>query len=109
MSFYKQLGLTSEKVCEIGKWKNSNAFESHYLRLGASKTVSGRVSNFVHTVSPGCSAKPDKSRIPERPPEPGSSDWEGKTKDQMSPPTRPTGRALHDNQVRPDSSAGKCT
>ena len=69
--------MTSEEVCEIGKWKTSNAFRSHYLRLGASKTVSGRVSNFVHTVSPGCSVDPDQSRTPARPPEPRGSDWEG--------------------------------
>ena len=89
VSFYKQLGLTSEEVCEIGKWKSSNAFQSHYLRLGASKTASGRVSNFLHTVSPVCSAEPDQSRTPARPPEPGGSDWEGEVQDQVSPPTCP--------------------
>ena len=32
---FKKLGLPSEEVCELGKWKNINAFSAHYLRLGA--------------------------------------------------------------------------
>ena len=34
---YKELGLSSEEVCELGKWKNLQAFPIHYLRLGAVK------------------------------------------------------------------------
>ena len=28
---YKKLGMTSEEVCEIGKWENVGAFSAHYL------------------------------------------------------------------------------
>ena len=31
----KRLGLSGEQVCEIGKWKGSEAFVAHYQRLGA--------------------------------------------------------------------------
>ena len=31
VAMYKSLGLSSEEVCEIGKWKNVGAFTSHYL------------------------------------------------------------------------------
>ena len=37
---YKHLSLTSEEVFEIGKWKNTGAFSSHYLRVGAAKIAS---------------------------------------------------------------------
>ena len=37
---YKKLGLSSEEVCEIGKWKNTGAFTTHYLRVGASQKAS---------------------------------------------------------------------
>ena len=33
VAFYKHIGLSSEQVCEIGKWKNQQAFNDHYLRL----------------------------------------------------------------------------
>ncbi len=31
----KRLGLSSEQVCEIGKWKGVEAFIAHYQRLRA--------------------------------------------------------------------------
>ena len=34
-SLMKKLGLTSEEVCEIGKWKDVSALTAHYQRLGA--------------------------------------------------------------------------
>ena len=37
VTMMKNLGMASEEVCEIGKWKNVAAFTSHYLRLNASK------------------------------------------------------------------------
>ena len=55
----KHLGLSSEEVCEIGKWKNVAAFTSHYLRLGASTTVGEKLQDMVHSVSPLESAEPD--------------------------------------------------
>ena len=35
VAMYKSLGFSSDEVCEIGKWKNTSAFTSHYLRLNA--------------------------------------------------------------------------
>ena len=35
VAFYRKLGLSSEEVCELGKWKNVSTFASHYQRLGA--------------------------------------------------------------------------
>ena len=55
----KQLGLSSEEVCEIGKWKNVAAFTSHYLRLEASTKVGEKLQQMVHRVSPLESAEPD--------------------------------------------------
>ena len=74
---FKDMGLSSEQVCEIGQWKNVGAFTSHYLRLDAQKVAASRVSSLVHNVSPGCSAEPDRSRTPTRLPELGGSDREG--------------------------------
>ena len=44
VTMLKQLGLSSEEVCEIGKWKNVAAFTSHYLRLEASTKVGGQIT-----------------------------------------------------------------
>ena len=51
----KDFGLPSEIVCELGSWKNSEAFSKHYLRLGAAKTVKKVLVQkfFVHSV-PSC-------------------------------------------------------
>ena len=35
VQFWKEMGLSSEEVCHIGQWKNSEAFAKHYLRVGA--------------------------------------------------------------------------
>ena len=35
VAFYRRLGLSAEEVCEIGKWKDVNAFTTHYQRLDA--------------------------------------------------------------------------
>ena len=59
VTMYKQLVLTSEEVCEIGKWKNVGAFTSHYLRLGATNKVNEKITQIVHNVSPLNSADPD--------------------------------------------------
>ena len=56
---FKKLGLSSEQVCEIGKWKNVGAFTSHYLRLGASETLGHKLTSMLHKVSPLRSADPD--------------------------------------------------
>jgi len=36
---FKDFGLPSEVVCELGSWKNADAFSKHYLRVGAAKTA----------------------------------------------------------------------
>ena len=59
VTMLKHLGLSSEEVCEVGKWKNVAAFTSHYLRLGASTKVGQKVQEMVHSVSPLESAEPD--------------------------------------------------
>jgi hypothetical protein len=74
---YKNLGLTSEEVCEIGKWKNSQAFSNHYLRLGAATRAAQEIERRVHTVSSGQRAEPEGSHSPPRPSEEGRSDPEG--------------------------------
>ena len=68
VSFYKKLGLSSEEVCELGQWKNVQAFSSHYLRIGA---ASAAQQNFalppiVHNVSPESCAEPEGSCTPRR-------------------------------------------
>ena len=40
---YKSWGLSSEHVCEVGRWKDHQAFRSHYLRLRATETVAGPI------------------------------------------------------------------
>ena len=69
MSFYKRLGLSSEAVCEVGQWKNMQAFSAHYLRLNAAVSDQENIQEnwgniSVHRVSPGDCAEPDWSCLP---------------------------------------------
>ena len=64
VTMYKKMGLNSEQVCEIGKWKNVGAFTSHYLRLGATNVASAKLSQLVHTVSPLGVAESDLTWTP---------------------------------------------
>ena len=64
VTMLKKFGMSSEEVCEVGKWKNANAFTSHYLRMGASEKVGHHVQKvinplLVHNVSPLSSAESD--------------------------------------------------
>ena len=59
VTMLKHLGMTSEEVCEVGKWKNVGAFTSHYLRLGASQVLGQKIPFMLHKVSPLSSADPD--------------------------------------------------
>ena len=61
---YKKFELTSEEVCEIGKWRNLQSFSAHYLRLGAPIVANQKISALVHKTSPGICAEPDLSRTP---------------------------------------------
>ena len=47
VKMYKSLGLTSDVVCELGCWKNAEAFSKHYLRVGAVDTARQSISNFL--------------------------------------------------------------
>ena len=93
VKMYKELGLSSEQVCEIGKWKNTGAFAAHYLRIGAPSCAQERLENMVHNVSLGGSAEPDWSRTPGSPSDPGGSDQEGEAQTPNEPtrtlPKRP--------------------
>ena len=75
---FKALGLPSEQVCALGKWKDSNAFSKHYLRLNTLNVASALLStNLVHRgVSPGESAEVDWSQTPGSPGDLGGSDQE---------------------------------
>ena len=60
VGMYKRLNFSSEEVCELGKWKNTQAFTAHYLRLGVAQSVDNRLNNnMVHTASPWDSAEHD--------------------------------------------------
>ena len=87
VSLYKNLGLSSEQVCEIGQWKNFSAFQSHYLRLGAAKAASLSLQSLVHSASPVDQVEPDWSRTPKKN-ELGGSDQEGDTQE-TGEPTHP--------------------
>ena len=61
VTMYKNLGLTSEEVCQIGQPKNATAFAGHYLRLNASGAASKKLMSMVHSVSPMTGAEPERS------------------------------------------------
>ena len=64
VAFYKRLGLPTEQVAELGKWKDIKTFSQYYLRLQAAESASLALSSFVHTVSPLDCAEPDMSHSP---------------------------------------------
>jgi hypothetical protein len=87
---YKSLGLSSEEVCEIGKWKNVQAFSQHYLRIGAHKVASQKILPFlVHKVSPLRSAKPDLTCTPGKTLDPGGNVREGEAQAHGEPTPLP--------------------
>ena len=74
----KRLGLTSEEVCEIGKWKSVEAFTAHYQRLGAQETLEKKLGECLaggvrSQTSPRGSAEHEVSRTPPR-----RTEWGGK-------------------------------
>ena len=64
VQFYKKLGLTSDQVCEIGQWKNVEAFTHHYLRVGAHDSAAQYLAPYVHRASQGQRAEPEGSTTP---------------------------------------------
>jgi hypothetical protein len=61
---YKQRGLQPEEVCELGQWKNLQAFTQHYLRVGAPEKAAQVIQSWVHKTSPLRSAEHEGSRTP---------------------------------------------
>ena len=92
VKLYRELGFSSEEVCEIGKWKNAKAFGKHYSRLGTVTAASRGLTSFlagtnfgVHNVSPGDCAEPDLSRTPGNGSDLGGRDGEGEAQDTGEP------------------------
>ena len=107
VTMYKNLGLSSEQVCEIGQWKNSTAFQNHYLRIGARSTAAQKIERLVHIVSPMSEAEPERSRTPPNAYyEVGGIDLEGEAQDRGEP-TQPSLKKRkvrsprHDDEVSP--------
>ena len=86
VSMFKNLGLTSEQVCELGAWKNSATFGQFYLRLNVAQNLHSFVEKLnVHKVSPRNCAELDQTRTPETERDSGGSVWQG-----IGEPTPPT-------------------
>ena len=77
VTLWKGLGLLAEEVCEIGQWKNLQAFQAHYLRIGAVDKAAKVAQTLVHKTSLPRSAEPDGSSTPRRWPAEGGMDPEG--------------------------------
>ena len=97
VKMFKSLGLPSEVVCELGSWKNSEAFSKHYLRIGAAKTASQvLVKKFVHKV-PSCQrAETGGSRSPGTDRDTGRRDPLGEAQ-RHDGPTPPLPTRVHQN------------
>jgi hypothetical protein len=75
VKMFKSLGLQSEVVCELGRWKNPVAFTAHYLRVNAAgKAQRSIIQNLVHRDPSSEGAEQDRSCSPERATDPGRSD-----------------------------------
>jgi hypothetical protein len=90
----KRLGLTAEEVCEIGQWKNVEAFTAHYQRLGAQARLEEKLGTALggsaQLTSHRGSAEPEVSRTPPRSSsERGGRDTEGEAPS-LCEPTHPT-------------------
>jgi hypothetical protein len=88
VKLWKGLGLLAEEVCEIGQWKNLQAFQAHYLRLGAVEKAASVAQTLVHKTSLPRSAEPDGSSTPRRRADEGGKDPEGEAQ-KGSEPTHP--------------------
>ena len=86
--FYKTQGLQPEEVCELGQWKNLQAFTQHYLRVGATQKAAQVVNSLVHKTSPLESAEPEGSRTPPTQ-EGGGGDPEGEAQSNGEPTPPP--------------------
>ena len=90
VKMFKKFGLSSETVCELGSWKNTEAFAKHYLRIGAAKAASSVLSQrLVHTVPSWRSDEKGGSSSPGRDTEPGRRDPPCEAQDKMGPASAP--------------------
>ena len=64
VKMFKKLGLSSDEVCAIGKWRSTSAFAQHYLRVNATQSAADLLSRKVRSVSPWASAEDDWLRTP---------------------------------------------
>ena len=64
VKMYKKMGMGVEQLCELGKWKNLDAFSKHYLRMDAHTGAQSFLQALVHTASPGQRAMDDRSYSP---------------------------------------------
>ena len=99
VALFKDLGLSSEQVCELGAWKNPATFGQYYLRLNAAKNLDSFVQKLnveklnVHSVSPGFCAELDQTRTPRTNRDLGGSVWESDAQGtgEPNPPPQVTG------------------
>ena len=83
VKFFKSLGLSSEQVCELGSWKNAQAFTNHYLRVGAAGYAARSINKIlVHTVPSKVSAEHERSCSPGSNYDLGRSDLECEARNQ---------------------------
>jgi hypothetical protein len=110
VKMYKSLGLSSEMVCELGAWKNFEAFSKHYLRIGAALSAGKILSQqLVHRVPSWESAEQGRSSSPGRgPPDLGRRDLTGEAQNQdgPNPPTQEKGTPTGGGQD-PESSSSR--
>ena len=99
VQFWKELGLSSEEVCHIGQWKNSEAFAKHYLRVGAHSLASEKVKGFVHRVSQGLEAELEGSPTPQTE-ERGGCDPDSEAQRHCEPTHPPRGRSKEKSQAK---------
>ena len=63
VKMFKNFGLSSDQMAQLGQWKNLEAFSKHYLRLNSVQTAAATLDGFVHRkVSQGACAEPAWSR-----------------------------------------------
>ena len=78
VEMFHRWGLPSDHVAQLGRWKNLEAFQKHYLRLQAVQAVGPCVERIVHRgVSQGTCAEPEWSRTPCSEQGTGGSDHKG--------------------------------
>ena len=101
VGLYKSLGLSSEIVCELGGWKNAQAFTNHYLRLGAAEKAAVVLSHTLVHKDPSCEgAKRERSCSPGRTPDPGRNDLASGAPKQDGPTPHPVGARKKEKRKR---------